>query len=330
MAHVNAERPGPTKPLLNPGPLYRAMCLGFVVPLVAIVLSSFTTPGPPTPAARLTHGMSVELRQAADQRAGPRVLLFGGSSVAHGLRAEMVEAASGLASANCGLHAGLSLDYQLRYVRSVARTGDVVVLAIEYPLYNYSLTPSPFMVDYVLWMDPSFLSTKPALRQVQYRLSLPFEKRLLALLLPSGGEEPARWRVNRWGDAVENRAPKSVLIRRLYAQYKPRTDLRLSMHGRAELRTFLDDLATRGISKVFVTFPPLVQHRAYETPEFRETSSRFRADLASLGLEPLGDPLEFTYPVDLFYDTLLHLTDAGARHRTETLLRHLLPLLEKS
>lgn len=66
---------------------------------------------------------------------GPRIILAGGSNVALGLDAELMQRTLGLPVINDGLHAGLGV-VPLRELRGYIRAGDVIILSLEYTMFS--------------------------------------------------------------------------------------------------------------------------------------------------------------------------------------------------
>lgn len=79
---------------------------------------------------------------------GPRILLAGGSNVALGLDAELMQQTLGLPVINDGLHAGLGV-VPLKELKDYIHAGDVIVISLEYSMFSNLDT---------LQGDPAFLA----------------------------------------------------------------------------------------------------------------------------------------------------------------------------
>jgi hypothetical protein len=79
---------------------------------------------------------------------GPRIILAGGSNVALGLDAELMQKKLGLPVINDGLHAGLGV-VPLRELKDYIRPGDVIIISLEYTM---------FFSNEVMEGDPPFLA----------------------------------------------------------------------------------------------------------------------------------------------------------------------------
>ncbi|HBD08854.1 MAG TPA: hypothetical protein DCZ69_11395, partial [Syntrophobacteraceae bacterium] len=66
---------------------------------------------------------------------GPRIILAGGSNVALGLDAALMQDTLGIPVINDGLHAGLGVA-PLRELKEYIRPGDVIIISLEYTLFS--------------------------------------------------------------------------------------------------------------------------------------------------------------------------------------------------
>jgi hypothetical protein len=82
---------------------------------------------------------------------GPRILLVGGSNVALGLDAELMQQTLGIPVINDGLHAGLGV-VPLRELQDYIRAGDVIIVSLEYSMFSNPDTmrgDSAFLADWI-------------------------------------------------------------------------------------------------------------------------------------------------------------------------------------
>jgi hypothetical protein len=66
---------------------------------------------------------------------GRRIILVGGSNVAFGIDAELMQQTLGIPVINDGLHAGLGI-VPLRELQEYIRPGDVIIISLEYQLFS--------------------------------------------------------------------------------------------------------------------------------------------------------------------------------------------------
>lgn len=79
---------------------------------------------------------------------GPRIILIGGSNVALGLDAELMQKELGIPVINDGLHAGLGV-LPLKELQPYIHAGDVIIISLEYSMFSNIETMNG---------DPAFLS----------------------------------------------------------------------------------------------------------------------------------------------------------------------------
>jgi hypothetical protein len=85
---------------------------------------------------------------------GSRLIVVGGSNLAFGLDSEMLERELGMYVANMGLHAGLGANFMINEIISEIRSGDVILLCFEYPLYSGNEKPDVMLLNLVQHIYP--------------------------------------------------------------------------------------------------------------------------------------------------------------------------------
>ncbi|MGE0232164.1 MAG: hypothetical protein AB7O39_10515 [Flavobacteriaceae bacterium] len=84
----------------------------------------------------LVHRIADIKAEAAAAMTSPKLILVSGSGGLFGIRADMISKRIGMPAVNAGLHGALGAAYIAYYGASLARPGDVVLIAIEDPLYT--------------------------------------------------------------------------------------------------------------------------------------------------------------------------------------------------
>jgi|GEM_PF-1275640 len=105
-----------------------------------------------------------------------KILISGGSSALFGIDASQIESSTGIPTANMGVSAALGVDYILEKAKTELKSGDVIVLSIEYPLY-YKLHDHQLLdnalKDYVISYDHDYLNQLNLVDKLKV-LTLPF------------------------------------------------------------------------------------------------------------------------------------------------------------
>lgn len=84
-----------------------------------------------------------------------RLLLVGGSNLAFGINSALIEKELNVNVINLGLHAGLGFDFIINEAISSVKTGDIILLSLEYYIYNESYQPTTYLVDHTQKIFPS-------------------------------------------------------------------------------------------------------------------------------------------------------------------------------
>ena len=282
--------------------------------------------GKPTLQSRWVAELYQEKERIARSIRGPKIVIVGGSSVLFGIRADLLSAALGVPVVNFGTHAGMDLDYLLYKSRDVVAPGDLVLLCIEYELFNGKpRRMSPALLDHVLARDPAYLA------------SLPLDQRLESILMLGGARALKPWievappntwpfnlYVSRHMDAHGDTLGNATVLRAdiwppLLAKLEPigyfPTSRKLDLLGE-----YVAWCRERGIGVVAVS-PPLMQDPAYAKPEFVEKfavpEDWFRGQHVPL----LVSTAEALHPRRVFFDTRYHLDSAGASAFTSRVAR---------
>jgi hypothetical protein len=248
----------------------------------------------------------------------PRVLLVGGSSWAFGVNSAALERSLERPVVNLGLNGGLGLGYLLAQGAEAVRPGDLVLLSLEYPLFEAFEFTDPGTVLLALRIDPSAVrfvapSTVPALLDQGL---FPLTVRLKALHALATGTDGTfiyeRSLFDERGDAVAHRTIASMQGGDQHIGV-PAADGAGPACRR--LARFAAHVRARGAT-VLLT-PPAIPRDDYEAQRDRIAALWLRVE-RDTGIPVIG--VRKTYPRDLFLDTPYHLTFEGRRERTRAII----------
>lgn len=241
----------------------------------------------------------------------PRIIFAGGSNLAFGLDSKMVEDAFGVSVVNLGLHGGLGLDFILKELEHVIRSGDIVILSIEYYLESKG--------DYALkqktaegFREASKYYRRNLKKDIQRRLNRTREN---VRRLRYGDDDSLgdiiykREYFNEYGDIVIDRVGRSAVklggsSKRKYRYWE----------GISRLNRFWAHANEKKVS-VFFIYP------CFASSEFEKNRSvmeRLNEDIRrDLEIELLGGVRDFVFNDSVFLDTVYHLNAAGRAKRTQ-------------
>jgi hypothetical protein len=267
-----------------------------------------------------THYMAALLDKAARlQRVpAPRILLVGGSSWAFGVNSAALERALDRPVVNLGLNGGLGLGFMLAQGADAVRPGDVVILSLEYPLFERKEFTDPSTILLALRIDPAAIrfvapSTVPALLD-EGLFPLTVRLRALHAFAKGVGESPLyrRSAFDERGDAVGHRGMASQHGGTQRVFVPSADDAALACR---RLAAFAAHVRSRNTT-VAITVPAIPSDE-YEPQRDRIAALWERVERET-GIPVLG--VRKTYARDLFLDTPYHLTFEGRGERTRTII----------
>jgi hypothetical protein len=257
---------------------------------------------------------------------GPRIIFVGGSNVAFGVSSEMIGARLQRPAINFGLHAGLGTDCPLRLVEEEIHSGDTVVVSLEYALLASMYDGgSPETVAIMLehWPEGGrYFGAGSAAGQRndgnELWIANQWFQRARHAIFEGRNPIYTRSAFNACGDMVAHHgvaspAPgRNCVVPALVDENLKQTIDRLNR--------FAVHCAKRRAQAVFSY--PAVPVEEYERS--RNEIQKLHAALSvQLDMPILHLPEDVVYSRDAFFDSVYHLTRAGAERRSELLASRL-------
>jgi hypothetical protein len=314
----------------------RRYCCCLAVPFITVVggLTGLLLVAAGQPVVYETHHWAMQVTRAklriASEIQGPKVVVVSGSSGLFGMRAQDLQAATGRPAVNLSTHAGLGMDYNLYLARRVAGPGDVVILPLEYEMYQRDRPLNELVASTSLAIDFGYFRTLPPSERINYLRLLSLERVLAGVL--------ARWnpvedyggydvrKLNAWGDqtGMELTPQTQSRLRRDLADARRRA-LRFDPEAGAvrSLATFIRWCRENDVV-VYAAWPSHVDAAPFQGPAFEAFQQAVREFYDEHGVAFIGDAA----PVHrvgrrLTADTRYHLTEQGARVRTRRFIEAL-------
>ena len=271
-------------------------------------------------------------QKIATQVQGKRVFLLGGSGVFYSVRAKELQSRLGVAVINDGLHVGLGIDYLLYRAQQHLRTGDTVVLELEYANY-FSTAPTRITADYVLPYDLKYFFSQPLKNQFAMLHQLtPTEYGLRiydAVFSKAINQEKFLGNINNNGDLTANTlASQSDKYRAALNKFQPIKNASLGQDSARLISEFVKWCKEHDV-KVIAGYPAAMNFPEYHVGNEANFFNSLNSFYHSLDVVTLGEPFDYMFPKSMFYDTPYHLHDVGAVAMTELLVTRLQPLLNK-
>jgi hypothetical protein len=276
-----------------------------------------------------SFGRKAEMAKKVEE---PKILFVGGSSVGLGISAELASQILGKPAVNFGLISPLGPEYILKKAKKVARPEDLVVLALEYNLYDWAgkseLWLDPMFVQFVTAQDRGYLwDLSPWYRwNILARISTP---QLATVLLRNRAcEKSAIKNMNEYGDRTDNTLearPEQAAARR-----KPIDQLVKGLgenpKGLPAVAEFID-WANKNNVHVIATFPNIARNSEYKDSVVNGIEKKLIEFYNSNGVPVVGTLSGTMFSEEDCYDTLYHLTTPAVERRTMELCQKISPLL---
>ncbi len=314
-----------------------ALVAGFVGPALLWAALVFFQFGAPTETSRWAAEIYARKIARAESIAGPKLIVAAGSSALFNIRTEQIEQETGVPTVNLGTHAGLGLDYLLWRLKQVAKPNDIILLPLEYYLYQDSRRPGEDLIDHVFARDRAYFDALPLTERIRFVYAMSPARLLTGLRArfdppaPQPGFYEAST-LNAYGDETTNL--ESNRVEGVFARdiVEP---LSVFLTGIPETSSAWPELADliawtkeRDIT-LWASFPATLAFPEYQQPVAQEVLQQIVAFYASQGVLVLGSPEEFMYDISLMFDTRYHLTQKGMTINTEKIVGLLEPELQR-
>jgi hypothetical protein len=306
--------------------------IGFLLSCTIFLLAVSCQIGAPTETSRWVDEIYKIKFNIANSIKTPKLVVVAGSNVLFGISCQMIDKATGLPCVNAGTYAGLGLDYILNRAHSLVKPGDIVLLSLEYGLYQDNGGPSAQLIDYVFSRDPKYLLTLDFRRQTYFiswisydRLAVGIAAKLKPPQRITGGYESQN--LNRYGDETSNLKSNITEIKKqMIEQAKPlEVDVDIiTDYSQKSISDFIKWCRNQQI-KVLVTWPGTIWFESYKEKEKQEYFKSLESFYRQEGVPILGEPIDFMYNKSLFYDTSYHLNEQGVKQRTNQVISLLRP-----
>jgi hypothetical protein len=273
----------------------------------------------------------VDREELLERTPGPRLIFVGGSNLAFGLDSERIAERTGLAVINCGLHAGLGLQFMLNQAAKYLKQGDIVVVSPEYGIALQGEVQTLACAATVHPDAQAYLgswSERVRVACVQAQFALKYLCR--GCPTPSRGVPDAIYRrsgFNRHGDLVSHleSAPEAKAISWSSESGGAIVQDDVCTEILGAMNAFAANARQKG-ARVYYLPPPLPQS-LYEQRQSAYDAHGERLH-RELPFPVLSGPVDFVLSDDLFFDTRCHLNRAGRKLRTERVIAKLLPALQ--
>jgi 5'(3')-deoxyribonucleotidase len=274
---------------------------------------------PATPASKLTALSAKPIKDSLlKYTKSPRIIFIGGSNLSFGLNSQIIKDSLHLNPVNTAIQAAIGLKFMMDNALKLIQKDDIVVLSPEYKQFfdGFAFGETGEALIRVINFKES-----QNLTALQYKYIIPkipkyaFSK--LNLQQYINLKEPEIFGLhtfNQFGDAYThwNKEPQQFeAYKELGKKYNP-TIL-------TEILDFEKKLKQIG-AKLFITFPCL-QYQSFLNNKYEIV--KIEKEISATSLKILGNPLRYTFPDSVMYNTPYHLIKKGVDLRTNLLIEDL-------
>ena len=270
------------------------------------------------------NAVLVDKVERLDSIEEPKIVIIGDSNVAFGMDSEMVEEATGMPVVNMGLHGGLGNPFHEEMAKINVTEGDIYIIchtgyADEDKIPDTTLAWMTIENHSELWQLIRWKDSYNLLKGFP-----PYLKKCIELWGNGTGNQEmegcyARQAFNEYGDVAVAREKSEYTFTKQYVfDVNDTTVKRLN-----ELNAYLNE---RGAIMLIAGFP--IGDGEY-TPPREAYVAKWKQLEEQLDCEVISHIEDYFMDYDYFYDTENHLTNEGARVRTEQLIKDLKQWMEQ-
>lgn len=257
-----------------------------------------------------------------------KIVIVAGSNSLFGINSKMLSEAFDKPVVNFGVNAGVYLPYILYKSKKVIKKGDVVLVPLEYPMYNYDGMPNEQMIDYIYSRDRDAFFTLSLKEQFYMVWNITF-KRLYDGYMAKGGKRVTAGlygshNVDEFGDQIgATKEAKSKPIEDELNALKPNRygkEYDKNAKGWEYLEEFVSWCGEKDVKVIFVP-STLLKFDIYKSDKkerwFYENLSN---EVKKRGWLYIGEPYTYMYDKEYYFNTDFHLTTEGRDIRTKQMI----------
>ncbi len=298
----------------------------FIVVLIPIILIAFAFGLAPQYDKSFYGGMAIKYDRLKNV-SGRKVVVIGGSSLAFGLRSDLLEEELGMPVVNFGLYANLGTKYMLDVAEDFIGKDDVVIIAPEQNPQALSLYFNAEAAWYSI--DGKY--------EILKKVDGDNAGEMLGKFFTFVSGKFGYWKNHNKPDpdGVYNVSSFNALgdieYARPYNTMKDGYDAAtpISFDKSVIDREFIDYInaygaaAAKNGAKTFFTFSPMNVKALSENSDEAKIAEYYRYIVESLDISVIGNPKTHILDSDWFYDSNFHLNDAGAVYYTALLAQEI-------
>ncbi|MDP2894526.1 MAG: hypothetical protein Q8N78_09215 [Sulfurimonas sp.] len=309
--------------------MYRYFLYGVTAWLAAYIAVFYISLNKPSNVSKWVHDAYTKKTLIASATPSPRIVISAGSSTLFGIDSSAISQAFNLPVVNYSVNAGLMLPVILHKTKQILREGDILIMPLEYDMYLYNGNPNEQMIDYVTSYEPHILPTLTLKEQFyifwQTTLRSIITKQTQEIQIPQGLY--GAHNIDNRGDQINT--AKADQAKEFYKELQDTKPYEYNSIYKGDelsyryLREFAAYCKQNNIKLILTPCPLLTKPQYKEERFFADVPQKLRA----IGFTYIGNPYDYMYSIDFFFNTDYHLNDEARKTHTQKLIKELLPNL---
>jgi len=260
-----------------------------------------------------------------------KIVIVSGSNALFGINSKMMEQSLGIRVVNFGVNAGVMLPYTLYKAKKIIDKGDIVLMPLEYPMYSYNGVPNAQMIDYIFSRDMNafwWLTLKEQFLMV-WNISL---SRLYNGYIYKGGSPITTGlykvgNINQYGDQINTSVKyRTKQMREKLDRFEPKKygrDYKSKALGWKYLEDFIFWCRDRDVEVIFMPSTIMRCDNYYSDEKERWFYKNIANEVQDRGWRYIGNPYDYMYDKNFYFNTPFHLIDKGREIRTKKIIKDL-------
>jgi hypothetical protein len=335
----------------------RSILLGFLLCILIFIGAVFYQLGAPTKGNLEFDAIYTSKTQIANSIQSPKIAIIAGSNALYGISCKTIYEQTQWPCFNGGTGAGLGIDYILYRARSWLKSGDIVLLPLEYELYRDEGQPNEQLINYIFALDPNYFLSADLVTKIRLMGAISLNRLrdgILAKLKPIEAKKEdsnhlMKYQdINEYGDVANNNENELTVeaLKHFKDFFKDDIERRLKIYELESNKFWLFTLDSKqsGLNsvykfinwcqnnniKVMATWPNTLKLVVYQEDKKQKKIHEIENFYRKMNVPIIGKPEDFMYDdKSMFFDTIYHLNDKGVRYRTQQLIPLLRPYLHQ-
>ncbi|MDF2678632.1 MAG: hypothetical protein K0Q97_2986 [Bacillota bacterium] len=256
---------------------------------------------------------------------GNKIIFTSGSNTLFGVRTSNITEELGIPTYNLAIHAALGIDFILEEAKEVLRSGDTVIIPMEYAILMSDEASKKLAFDYYRLFDKNNLNRINSLDKMRYVFQNnpinALEHTALALQVKDVTEVSYKSSyVNGNGDQTKHYEHSEEILRNVEPIVLP--DEMKETVGLKRIKEFNIWCNENNITFYFM-YPSTILFDEYYQKPYSNYFNFLESYFSENNISVIGSPYDSFYDISLFHDTNYHLNEKGMTIRTEYIIKQI-------